>query len=412
MIIDGAARPPYSHDWMYFDHGAAQSMWPHADPRYLDLPALKSEIIQDYGDIRFQHLDAVGQSSKYIYPIFLRTWDYFFKMQNHGFAFVSDRVIQDVQQGRARIVILHPWEGTCGDPDWRILDQWVAAWKLPRDGVYFVHGNHADPGSQYRFVYRPVSMFQLSLTQYYTDLMEYQPSSTKDLFLSYNRGERRHRTLLICELFRRSLQDRGVFSYFNPHSTQERVRRYGREDLLQAAQLIDSLPRDSFQLEWDLSVHNPAFQITESHYRDTFLSLVTETLTEDVIVSMHGADAKHTPVFPTEKTWKPIAVGHPFIILAGCGHLAHLRSLGYQTFGNWWSEQYDEVENPDKKLSMIMEELDRLSRLNTVALRALRTEMEPVLRHNQKVLKKFRKKHGYQYWEPLYRIIQEIWQGF
>ena len=66
----------------------------------------------------------------------------------------------------------------------------------------------------------------------------------------------------------------------------------------------------------------------------------------------------------TEKSFKPIALGMPFILTATAGSLAYLRSYGFQTFGNFWDESYD-LETDDfaraEKVAAIMKQLDDLS---------------------------------------------------
>jgi hypothetical protein len=50
----------------------------------------------------------------------------------------------------------------------------------------------------------------------------------------------------------------------------------------------------------------------------------------------------------TEKSFKPIALGMPFILSATTGSLAYLRSYGFRTFGEFWDETYD-LELDDKQ---------------------------------------------------------------
>ena len=45
--------------------------------------------------------------------------------------------------------------------------------------------------------------------------------------------------------------------------------------------------------------------------------------------------------FVTEKTWKSVAMQHPFMIVGEPGTLQHLHSLGFETFENLWPESYD-----------------------------------------------------------------------
>jgi len=57
--------------------------------------------------------------------------------------------------------------------------------------------------------------------------------------------------------------------------------------------------------------------------------------------------------FITEKTWKPIAYMHPFMVVGTLGTLKHLRSWGFETFDNLFDESYDDVEFNQGKLDII-----------------------------------------------------------
>ena len=63
----------------------------------------------------------------------------------------------------------------------------------------------------------------------------------------------------------------------------------------------------------------------------------------------------------TEKTFKPIAMGMPFVITGTQGSLAYLREYGFKTFGDIWDESYD-LEQDDfkrlEKIAMLLKELD------------------------------------------------------
>ena len=66
----------------------------------------------------------------------------------------------------------------------------------------------------------------------------------------------------------------------------------------------------------------------------------------------------------TEKSFKPIALGMPFVLSATAGSLAYLRSYGFQTFGKFWDESYD-LETDDflraEKVAAVLKQLDDLS---------------------------------------------------
>jgi len=66
----------------------------------------------------------------------------------------------------------------------------------------------------------------------------------------------------------------------------------------------------------------------------------------------------------TEKSFKPIALGMPFVLSATAGSLAYLRSYGFKTFGEFWDESYD-LETDDfvraEKTAALLKQLDDLS---------------------------------------------------
>ena len=66
----------------------------------------------------------------------------------------------------------------------------------------------------------------------------------------------------------------------------------------------------------------------------------------------------------TEKSFKPIVLGMPFVVSATAGSLAYLRSYGFQTFSEFWDESYD-LETDDflraEKVAAVLKQLDDLS---------------------------------------------------
>ena len=78
-------------------------------------------------------------------------------------------------------------------------------------------------------------------------------------------------------------------------------------------------------------------------YIDTYFSLVTETV------------FNYPYSFRTEKIWKPIAMGHPWIAVANCGYYRDMHNLGFQTFGHVIDESFDLIENNKYRLRRIVQ---------------------------------------------------------
>ena len=64
----------------------------------------------------------------------------------------------------------------------------------------------------------------------------------------------------------------------------------------------------------------------------------------------------------TEKTFKPIALGMPFVIVGTQGSLEYLRSYGFRTFGDIWDESYDSADDSVriKRIASLLRSLDEL----------------------------------------------------
>jgi len=78
-------------------------------------------------------------------------------------------------------------------------------------------------------------------------------------------------------------------------------------------------------------------------YQDTYFSLVTETMFE------------YPHAFMTEKTAKPMLMGHPWIICSTRGYYRYLRDQGFHTFGHLIDESFDVIDNDQARVERIAE---------------------------------------------------------
>ena len=84
----------------------------------------------------------------------------------------------------------------------------------------------------------------------------------------------------------------------------------------------------------------------------------------------------------TEKIFKPIVARRPFILVGAQGNLAYLKSYGFKTFDRWIDENYDLEPDPDKRIDMVLDQLDKLCRLSHDELISMHQEMEDILDYN------------------------------
>jgi len=97
-----------------------------------------------------------------------------------------------------------------------------------------------------------------------------------------------------------------------------------------------NLKQELFHREWGEIYLEPA------PYVDTYFSLITETICAESPYS-----------FRTEKTAKPLAMGHPFIVVSNPGFYRDLHCMGFQTFGHVIDETFDQIENHQDRVNRI-----------------------------------------------------------
>jgi hypothetical protein len=94
-------------------------------------------------------------------------------------------------------------------------------------------------------------------------------------------------------------------------------------------------------------------------YSTTAFSLVAET-TLDLVRPPEYCPPIGQRLFVTEKSYKPFAFKHPFIIYGGTGTLSYLKSNGFETFDHIIDEGYDTIIDDQQRLLAIDYELNKL----------------------------------------------------
>jgi hypothetical protein len=108
-----------------------------------------------------------------------------------------------------------------------------------------------------------------------------------------------------------------------------------------------------------------------------FLYLITETV------------ADYPYPYLTEKTWKAVVSRMPFMIVGAKHTLKQLHEFGFQTFDRWWDESYDAAPTAAERISLIVQELKKISTLSYHCRIDMRKEMESVVNHNHHHLNNF-----------------------
>ena len=125
-------------------------------------------------------------------------------------------------------------------------------------------------------------------------------------------------------------------------------------------------------------------------YRDTYFSLVTETV------------FNYPYSFRTEKIWKPVAVGHPFIAVANRGFYRDLHRMGFKTFGHVIDESFDQIDNNQDRIARITQVVEDLCQQD---LDAFLAECYNVCKYNQEHYAEYRHRVPREFPEQFQKFI-------
>lgn len=105
---------------------------------------------------------------------------------------------------------------------------------------------------------------------------------------------------------------------------------------------------------------------------NTEVSVVLETVVDDQRIHL------------TEKTLRPIACGHPFILVAGPGSLQYVKDYGFKTFAPWIDESYDSEPNTLKRIEKIQQAMLQITNLKGQEYEKFLTAVNSIAEFNKK----------------------------
>jgi hypothetical protein len=212
-----------------------------------------------------------------------------------------------------------------------------------------------------------VDIFEYILGRTTPELEKRDSDISENIFLKKNKSflfnflngvNRMHRPLLIEKLNKKGLLKKSLWSAlydnkFLPPAYQHQVN-------------ADNVVNGKYKLnDW------PDGQIFANIFEDSYFSLVTET-------------NFYLPYsFRTEKIYKPLKIGHPFVVAANYGFYRDLHNKGFKTFGHLIDESFDLIDDNDKRLNRIADTVEFLCNSN---LEEFLKAAESICRHNRNMI--------------------------
>jgi len=312
---------PYTAEWRQF-----VQHWPNT------VPAELYEHFNTHG-IEYKLSDFNNPISGAYYTVGIG----FFNFDVDYFALMTEVVRRQLR--REELVVLFYYHE--GDNPFRIrdrLDELCQNHLLPPNCYRFVSGNTAANGIP-GFAYFPDHELlywhrnqQISPTPVHTN------RRLRD-FTVLSRTHKWWRATAMTDLHRTGLLDNSYWSYrtdiaTNESETDNPIEVDTLEIRADIEQFLSNGPYTCDALTHEQ--HNDHHIIETNHHTDSYCNIVLET---------HFDADGSGGAFLTEKTFKAIKHGQPFVLVGCAGSLSALRELGYRTFDHAVDSSYDNIQN-------------------------------------------------------------------
>ena len=331
-IIDGKGYPnlakwaarPFTKEWRQFD-----SHWPRTVP-------LRLLMYLDSAGINYGTYTVADAPVGSWYPIALGWFDF-----DCDYISLMSEELKDRVRNKEIKLLFYYHEG---DNPMRIRSRlgklcWLG--KLPADCFIFVSANSAAKDINQCIYFQEHESFFRYVNRKQTIVD--QPEPTYD-FTLLNRTHKWWRASCTADLLRNDILKNSLWSYDTNCSIGEDPKNNPLE--------LDSEPGwrsavNQFVANGPYSCDTLTSNQQNDHhvvnlelYQKSFFHIVAET---------HFDADQSGGTFITEKTWKCIKYGQPFIVLGPAGTLKALRESGYKVFDSVLDNTYDTIEHNTKR---------------------------------------------------------------
>ena len=211
-------------------------------------------------------------------------------------------------------------------------------------------------------------------------------------FLNFNRRWRLHRPTLVALMKAYNILDKGLVSLGDSDDNYNWAKAYPwlkdhvspNLELLNAIESVENemLELPPLYLDTNNLMQNQAImELSAAYlYQETLISVVSET-------TFYTTGKAFNPArFLSEKTFKPVGYGHPFIMVSVPKSLELFRELGYKTFHPYIDESYDLELDDYKRMLKIIKEIKRICDMTEDEVKEFIKYVKPIVEFNQELL--------------------------
>ena len=220
------------------------------------------------------------------------------------------------------------------------------------------------------------------------DELKYKKDNLHNIkhFLKVNRTDRWERNLFMLHMNKNNILENSLVSF-----PQFQDMHYGEAfQNLTTTDNINSLKsKTPFHIDVtdETNVGEPGHKVgtfnadlpfDPIHYKNSLISLVMCAFPfQDNACHLHSS------------TYNPIFCGHPVIQFGPYQHLKQMKKNGFKTFSKWWDESYDDEIDGTRRLKMIMDVSDSISKMSIEKVFDMIVDMKEVLQHNSDLINNY-----------------------
>ena len=316
---------PYTDEWRKFDNH-----WPYTAPLRL------LHYFYQY-NIPYQiHLTQTAPAGS-VYPIGIGWFDF-----NCDYFLLIPSITLSRIRNKELHILFYYHEGDNPDRIKQRLDALCTKHKLNTQCYTFVSANSMSENyfSDHEFFFRYVNRDQA--------VKKTTVENRQYTFTALCRTHKWWRATCMADLQRNGLLKNSLWSYNTECSINDNFDDNPIQiDLIDIRSDLDNFITNGPYKCDDLSEkqHNNHHFVNEHLYSQSYVHIIIET---------HFDADQSGGTFLTEKTWKAVKFGQPFVIVGPPNSLAALKDKGYKTFDHCIDNSYDKIQdNTDRWLSIV-----------------------------------------------------------
>lgn len=276
------------------------------------------------------------------------------------FALIPNDTLELIRSRKIKILFYYHE----GDNPYRIderLQMLCAEHTLPSDCYLFISANTAANNIKNFLYFNDHESFFASINRRQSSNLALNTEKIYD-FTVLSRAHKWWRATCVFDLFRNHALENSIWSYHSDCDIGD--------DIVDNPIDLSRIELPINDLQWFVGEGPYRYDLDSSRYnnhRFVDLNTINQSYLNLVIETHFDAD-QSSGTFLTEKTFKPIKFGQPFIIIGPAHSLKLLRSLGYKTFDNVIDNSYDSVEDNTERWVKVRDTILKIKKENLKTL--------------------------------------------